>query len=468
MNCKITRRDFLNGMLICGGAALLNLPAPLRLFAQSSDRDGYGGIGDYAGYNGNTEDIVRIAHTLRDDHYKRIPSSDIVDSGENYDLVVIGGGLSGLGAAYHFKKAGGKKSKCLLLENHSIFGGAAKRNEFMVNGWKLIGPQGSNSFAVIDTPNTEGYEIYNELGVPRTFEHQELRNADRKLYFDHTNYGFMLWHDNSPTFGYYFDESVGGAHAGWVVDMWGRNLEGAPFPERVKKDVYKWRQADKRYYEGEDFEQWLDTMTYKDYLEKIMGLGAEITKFVDPVLASSIGLGSDALSAFAAYQVAMPGFQGFPRGFARRGWQGESDWHSFPGGNDGFVRHLVKTIIPKAIAGSSTFEDIMNRHINFDALDHPENSTRIRLGALVVGVEHDSDPEKSDFVWVRYVKGGKIYRLKARSVVMGSSSLVNRRIVKDLPEKYKGAYAQFYHAPSMVVNVAVTNWKPSSLNLRVV
>jgi spermidine dehydrogenase len=455
----ITRRDFLNGVLLGTGAALLDLSSPLNLLAQTYDRDGYGGIGDYAGSNGNTADIVRTAHGLRDDKYRRITSGDIVNSGEEYDVVVIGGGLSGLGAAYHLKKTAGGRWKSLILENHSIFGGVAKRNEFMVNGWKLIGPQGSNSFAVMDAPNTEGFEIYNELRIPRNFEHQELRNSDKKLYFDHTNYGFMLWHDNSPTFGYYFNESTGSDRSGWVVDMWGKDLEGAPFPERVKKDFHKWRHADIRYYEGEDFEHWLDTMTYKTYIEKIMGLSPEITKFVDPVLASSIGLGSDVISAFAAYQVAMPGFQGFPNGFTRRGWTGESNWHSFPGGNDGFVRHLVKAIIPKSIAGGSNFEDILNGHINFDALDHPENSIRLRLGTFAVGVEHVPDPKKSDFIWVSYIKGNKIYRLKARSVVMASGSLVSRRIVRDLPEEYKDAYGQFQHAPFMVANVAVTNWR---------
>ncbi|MBI5075829.1 MAG: NAD(P)-binding protein [Nitrospirae bacterium] len=454
----ITRRDFLNGTLLGAGALLLELPAPLRLFAQTSQGGGLGDIGDYVGHNGNTEDVIRAAHGLRDDRYKRIPPSEVVDTGEVYELVVIGGGLSGLGAAHQFKKAREKTWKCLMLENHSIFGGVAKRNEFMVNGHKLIGPQGSNSFAVINTPDTEGYEIYAELGIPRSFEHQELINTDKKLFFDHTNYGFMLWHDNAPTFGYFFDERKDSADSGWVIDMWGKNLERTPFPEKIKNDFYKWRRADKRYYEGEDFENWLDSMTYKDYLEKIMGLSPEITKFVDPVLASSIGLGSDVISAFGAYQVAMPGFQGFPRGFTRGGWLGESSWHSFPGGNDGFVRHLVKMIIPGAISGSSNFEDIMNRQINFEALDRLGNNIRIRLGALAVSVEHSSDPEKSDFVWVTYLKGGKIYRLKARGVVMACGSFVNRRIVIGLPGGYKEAYAQFQHAPFMIANVAVTNW----------
>jgi spermidine dehydrogenase len=455
----ITRRDFLNGALLGSGALLLELPAPLRLFAQSQKGYGLDGVGDYASSNGNTDDVIHVAHGLRNDRYKSMPLSDVTDTGEFYDLIIIGGGLSGLGAAYHFKRAGEKKWKCLILENHSIFGGAAKRNEFLVNGWRLIGPQGSNSFAVVETPNTEGYEIYADLGIPRSFEHQKLSKADKELFFDHTNYGFMLWHDNAPSFGYFFDERSAGDGSEWVVDMWKNHLKETPYSDRIRKDFFTWRQGRKTYYEGEDFEQWLDTMTYKDYVEKVMGLRAEIAKFVDPVLASSIGLGSDAISAFGAYQVAMPGFQGFPQGFTRKGWKGESDWHSFPGGNDGFVRHLIKAIIPDAIAGGVNFEDIMNRNIVFEALDRPGSRVRMRLGAFAVRVEHASDPGKSDSVQVLYTKGGRLYRIEARGVVMASGGLVNRRIVTDLPEEYKEAYAQFHHAPFMIVNVAVTNWK---------
>ena len=79
-----------------------------------------------------------------------------------------------MGAAYEFNKTSSKQAKCLILENHPIFGGAAKRNEFMVQGERLIGPQASNSFGVIDRPGIPGYDIYTELGIPTEFEYGEL------------------------------------------------------------------------------------------------------------------------------------------------------------------------------------------------------------------------------------------------------------------------------------------------------
>jgi spermidine dehydrogenase len=452
---KITRRDFLNGVLLGAGAVLLEFPAPMRLFAQERRWGDYGGTGDYSASNGNTEDVVRYAHAMRDGKYD-VTSGKAIDIQETFDLVIVGGGISGLAAALQFRRVARPGQRCLVIENHPIFGGEAKRNEFIVDGLKLIGPQGSNSFIVIDDPDAPGYEIYSELGIPRSFTYQKL-SADKKLRFDTTNFGFMLWHDSSPSFGYFFN---GPGPAGrWAADIWDRQLENTPFSEKIRKDFFTWRNSRKRYYEGTDFGRWLDTMTYKQYMETVIKLDPSISKFVDPVLAASIGLGSDVISAYGAYQVAMPGFRGFPGGSSGYARTDDSDWHSFPGGNDGFSRHFIKRLIPDAIGGKNSFGDIMNQQINFGALDRPDSAIRLRLGSLAVRLAHNTDPEKSDHVLLDYVKGGTLYRAKARAVVMANGSWVTRRIVKDLPSEYKHAYSKFYRSPFLVVNVALTNWK---------
>jgi len=458
LDSQITRRDFLNAALLGAGAALLDLPAPQYLLAQTSNLDGYGGVGDYADSNGNTENVIRLAHRIRDGYYEKLPA-DVIDTGETFDMVVIGGGMSGLGAAFHFKQASRPGQKCLIIENHPIFGGESKRNEFVVNGQKLIGPQGANSFVVIGDPDASGHEIYSELGIPKSFKYQKLDVEYKDLYFDRTNFGFMLWYDNNPGIGYFFEDSRNSASAKWESDIWNKTLDNTPFPEKIRKDFFKWRDSKERYYDGEDFEKWLDTMTYKEYIEKVIGIDPEIARFADPILASTIGLGSDAISAFGAYQVSMPGFQGFPHGFTRRARLERSEWHSFPGGNDGIMRYLVKNLIPDAINGRKTFEDILNQPVNFNALDHPENHIRIRLNSLAVQLRHNSDPDRSEYVWITYLKDNKLYRLKARSVVMASGSWVSRRIVKDIPVEYKDAFKSFCYSPMLVVNVAVNNWK---------
>jgi spermidine dehydrogenase len=462
MDQGITRRDFLNATLLGAGAALLDLPAPLQLFAQTNAGSGYGGVGDYAASHGNTEEVISLFREIQDGKYNSHPDS-FIDTKETFDLVVIGGGLSGLGAAYQFKKSARKGQKCLILENHLIFGGEAKRNEFIVNGQRLIGPQASNAFVVIDKPATSGYgdtgyEIFTELKIPKKYTYQSLISELKHLQFDRTNYGFMLWYDESPSVGYFFENNDNRGEAQWINNLWERKLKGSHYSAKAKEDFNKWRNSLKRNYSRPDYKQWLDSITYKDYLEKVMGLSPEIAKFADPVLAAALGLGCDAISAYAASRVAMPGFQGF-YGQKRRRKLDDSDWHSFPGGNDGFSRYLMKAVIPDAISGSRSFKDIHNGRVDFEALDNPDKNIRMRLGATAVRIEHFPRPEKSEYVFITYVKGGKVFRLKARKVVMASGSWMNRRVVMDLPQEYKTAFKHFYHSSVVIINVALTNWR---------
>jgi spermidine dehydrogenase len=451
---KITRRDFLNAVLLGSGALLLEWPAPMKLLAEEHGWEGFGGVGDYAASHGNTEEIVRILGNLQRGKY-RVATDKAIDTEETFDLVVVGGGLSGLGAAYQFKKAARDGQRCLIIENHPIFGGHAKRNEFMVDGYKLTGAQASNAFSVINREGRAENEIFSDLKIPRTFTYQELNPGLDQLQFDRTSYGFMLWQDISKSVGFFFEREKS---AEWVVDPWGKNLKQTPYSRKVKRDFQTWRNTEEQYYRRSNFKQQLDSITYKEYLEKKVRLSAEIPDFANPILASALGLGSDAISAYGAYQIGMPGFKGLGRWTGTRRLD-ETDWHAFPGGNDGFTRYLVKELIPGAIDGGYSFDEILNRPVNLNALDRPSNAVSMRLRSMVVKVEHTPSPEGSDHVIVTYVKNGKTYRLRAKAVVMASAGWTNSHAVIDLPDEYKSAYENFFYSPVLVVNVALTNWR---------
>ena len=135
---KITRRDFVNGVLAGSGAALLNPGVAYSAIARNLNRVddswyGFGGVGDYAPSHGNTPEVVNTAHRLRDGEFASLSASLPID--EEYDLVIVGGGMAGLGAAWHFKKNARPGQKCLMLDNHPLFGGEAKENEFEVNNY---------------------------------------------------------------------------------------------------------------------------------------------------------------------------------------------------------------------------------------------------------------------------------------------------------------------------------------------
>ncbi len=450
---SITRRDFLNGALLGAGALLLELPAPLRLFAQSQSDYDFSGIGDYVLSNGNTDTVIKAFMAIEKGDYTSL-IQDAINAGETYDLVIVGGGLSGLGAAYEFNKSSSKKAKCLILENHPIFGGAAKRNEFMVQGERLIGPQASNAFGVIDRPGIPGYDIYSELGIPTEFEYAEFPSQLKPLDFDTTNFGYRLWFD-SKSIGHYYPSQEQDTPGRWAAGFWENRLAGTPYSEKVRNDFLRWRNITDRQYDGDDYGRWLDSMTYKHYLEKILKLDPELTRYADPVLASVVGLGCDVISAYAARQVSMPGFPEFQGHRSLK----NSHWHSFPGGNDGFARYFIKALIPDAIAGGKSFADIQNGLVRFPAFDRETNKIRIRLGSSVVRVEHDNNTAKEKTSTVTYLRDGRLYCLKARSVIMACGSRLSRKVVSGLPVGHLDAYSQFHVSPILVANVAITNWR---------
>ena len=149
MNREISRRDFMNSTLLASSTALLSGLIPHQLLAQRGKEGftGYGGTGDYAASNGNTFEVMAAGHQIRD-HLFVNPPLAAEDTGEIFGVAIVGGGLSGLATALYVQQKA-PRATSLILENHPIFGGEAKRNEFMVDGHRLIAPQGSDHF---DTP----------------------------------------------------------------------------------------------------------------------------------------------------------------------------------------------------------------------------------------------------------------------------------------------------------------------------
>lgn len=474
MDREITRRDFLNSIALGAGSALMGAAAP-ALAQRAGERTdpetvarawtGPGGVGDYARSNGNTWDVVAAGHGIRDAQFEqRIASATATN--EIYDLVIVGGGFAGVIGAYTFLKATQRRRPVLLLDNHPLLGGEAKRNEFIVRGHRLIGPQGSNE---ADVPNS-GWrgEMWRDIGLPASvsdFEFATLR-ADRRamdLPLDNYHYYFS---DVSENYGFFFEEPS--PH--WVRNPWGNELKNTPWPEAVRRDMLRWRDEVLQPFDANDeqLERWLDTMTYEEYLVRHCKLNPAVARYADPFLAAGAGLGCDALSAYVAYYFNFPGFTGLSRKrpVSRRGaadrMLAEASVrrmpYSFPGGNDAILRALIKWLNPDAIEGTTSFADMHNGRIRFDELDRPGDACRMRAGATVVRVEHDPDARRKSAT-ITYLKDGKLFSVSARTVIYAGASWTGKRVITRLPPAYRAAMESFHRSPILVVNVALDNWR---------
>lgn len=449
MDRRICRRDFLNSTLLASGSLLLSPLAPNDLLAQGKDWTGYGGVGDYHNSNGNTAEVMDAGHKIRDRVFDSAPANAL-DTGETFDCVVVGGGISGLAGALFFHKQTGGKRSCLVLENHPMFGGEAKRNEFIVDGQRLMAPQGSDHFQ-IPYPFSSIARFYDLIGIDwHLFKYQTWESSSPEIPLGRTFEAMP-----SPV-GYFFGQKFGQTPGKWLIDPEKNQFRGAPIPTAMKKELLQWRKRSSNPantpvidYPGDATSRRMDSMTVEEHLME-QGLSRETIRTMLSDEGSGFGLGPDVLSAYTTYAFdELHSVDDTP----------ETGWYAFPGGNAGIARHIVKTLIPDSIAGRHTLSAICENKVNFAALDRKDQPARVRLGATVVRVEHQGQPNSSPFVWVTYTQGGKVYRLKARSVVMAGGCWTTKLAVRDLPANLREAYAQFYRSPCMIANVAVRNWR---------
>jgi spermidine dehydrogenase len=258
-------------------------------------------------------------------------------------------------------------------------------------------------------------------------------------------------------YGIFFGAKFGHKPGLWVIDPLRRSLEGAPLPERTRAEWLKvmsgaarpgWHEP-RPQYDGDPVSRQLDTITLEDHLMDRYGVSRDTVRTYLSDEGSGFGLGPDALSAFALYAPDM--LHPLP--------DDDGGDQMFPGGNAGFARLITKTLIPGSISGGNTVEEVCRGAVNFGILDRRGSPTRIRLNSTAVWVQHDGDAAKAETVTVAYAQGEKVYRVKARSVVMAGGSWTTRHIVRDLPAAQREAYGEFYRSPAMMANVAVRNWK---------
>jgi spermidine dehydrogenase len=339
----------------------------------------------------------------------------------------------------------------LVLENHPIFGGEAKRNEFEVDGKQLIAHQGSAIYFV-PYPHSVIGRFYESIGLsaPR-LEYQRWEGPGKLGRTPYETADLA-----SGQYGYWFAAPTGGREGIWVMDPLKSQLKGAPLSESARGELLRWFGGNPGvtdtppHYEGDAISRHLDSITLEQHYMNRFGIGQEtVRKYLSSVEGGAYGLGPDALSAYTDYAFDL---------LHPLGDESESA-QMFPGGNAAIARLMVKTLNPAAIDGEHTLEGVHRGRVRFDLLDTPDCAARLRLSSTVVSVRHNGDSKVADSLSVVYLRGGRLYRVKARSAVMAGGSWTAKHIVTDLPAEQANAYAQFHRSPCLMANVAVRNWR---------
>jgi spermidine dehydrogenase len=456
----ITRRDFLDGVALTAGAMASGLlPTAIATAEEAAAQDAAGYYPpSLTGLRGNHPGSFEAAHALRDNDFWTQAGAPI-GTGEIYDLVIVGGGISGLAAA-HFYRAKRPRARILILDNHDDVGGHAKRNEFMLGGRLALMNGGTY---LIDSPRpyspiADG--LLRALGVDpvalsKKCAHQGFyasRGLARGIFFDRETFGA---------------DKLVVARKGAA---WRDVLADAPLSEHARSDVVRIEEGTTDYFPGlssAEKKARLSRISYRDFLRDIVKADPAALALYQARPHGEWGVGADAVSALDVWAFDFPGFRGLrleggsaPRmGYTAAGYaDGGSYTFHFPDGNASIVRLLVRNLIPSSLPGTSA-EDIVAARLDYAQLDRAHAPVRIRLNATAVQVRHRGDPASADDVEIVYARDGALSSVRARACVLACYNMVIPYLCPELSERQKEALHYASKIPLIYASVAVSNWR---------
>lgn len=455
---SITRRDFLGGLALGVGATALT---PLELLAQTPGSAA--ASGHYppllSGLRGSHAGAFEVAHAVSWQGVRYPRPKDQTDA--TYDLVVVGGGISGLAAASFYRQQAGPDARILILDNHDDFGGHAKRNEFQVDGQRLIGYGGSQS---IDTPSSYSpvsAQLLRDAGIhterfydyfdQQLFAEQALGTG---LYFSAERYGKAMTRPHFKPPRWQTGKSISDRELHATIGSY-------PLPEDARTALLTLLTEPRDYLTGLSRDEkiaFLRSTSYRDFLLQTVRTPEPVYLLLRDTMRGLWGVGYDALSALEGYRYGAPGTQQLGIGALheeKTDHQSEPYIFHFPDGNAGVARALVRQLIPGALSGTG-MEDLVLPKVDYAALDRAGNRTRLRLNSTAVEARHSGDGSSVD---ISYVRGGEVYRVRGKHTIMACYNNILPHIVPELPQEQIEAIAYASKVPLVYMSIAVRNWR---------
>jgi spermidine dehydrogenase len=472
MGRKITRRDLINGVAMTIGATAL--PHGLRSQAAGLDEPqnapGYDPPAK-TGMRGTHEGSYTVAHSVRDgsfwDHAGAAEAT-----GESYDLVVVGGGISGLSAARFFRQAAGPGAKVLILDPLDDFGGHAKRNEFNVGGTKMLGFGGTYAIESPEVYSPVAKGVVRDLGIDvesfsRVRDNKLFPSLglEPKIFFDRETFGTdKLIVNPAPIWG-------GKPSATSEEDVWRRFSTEAPLNDKAKADYRRLFTSSADLLPGlssDEKKAKLARMSYASYLADLCKVDPQVVALLQAYPQPLYGIGIDAVSAQDAWGLGLPGFDGLKLspgagpGMGRDAIPNEAAekyFFHFPDGNASIARLLVRSLIPEAVPGNSA-QDIVTSQLKYDRLDRAGSPVRIRLSSTVVQVRHVGDPATAHEVEISYSEQGRLKTMRAGHCILACWHTMIPYLTSELPDEQAKALRDAEKVPIVYTNVALRHWRP--------
>ena len=452
-------------MAIGAGGVLLNASGvELRpsIADSASVTSGPGGLPDYypptlTGMRGSHEGSFEVAHALawrgeKPTQYERLD--------EHYDLIVVGTGMSGLAAAWYYRKKMGADSRILLLDNHDDFGGHAKRNEFHHAGRMVLSLGGAQNLENPGDYSDAAAGLLADIGLDRdAFDAMDANTPEDFLLGGklHANIGMTVPGPDGHL-------TVGGH---WMKFMHGRGdyreaVRALPIPPDEQDKLIDFFGGERDYLDGLSLTEkydYVNSVSYNRFLVDRVGLAEETLPILTAhmfILNGPSGWNHTVVEALAS---------GAP-GLRAMGWLANiaeslaamfvdelAEVRMFPDGNASIARLLVQKLVPDVAPDMKGFEDVAIARFDYGALDLVDQPTRIRLNSTVVGVR-EADAGQ---VQVDYVTHGRPQRISASHCILACYNSLIPHLCPQMSEQQKEGLRYGVKVPFVYANVLLDN-----------
>ena len=442
MNRDITRRDFIHNLSLASLGLTLNANALAQDITGNLDaaEEYYPPV--RTGMRGSHPGAFEVAHALAREG-RKFPEP--VDLDEDYDLIVVGGGISGLAAAYYYRKQFGAESRILILENHDDFGGHAKRNEFHQGGRMRLSWGGTMN---LEYPmfSDAVHALLKELGIDieellagYEFAYGSGPKGSPSTYFDAETYG-----RNELIHGCSF-------RAG-RSDDWDSMIDRFPISRKSRESLKSFYARRENVFEGKsdaEVSEILRGISYTGFLKKYGGLTEEAANLFIKTTHGYWGVGADTLSTAECIGAGLPIMHllGQPELSGSGEDNPGGNVAMFPDGNASIARLLVQALIP-AVAPGSNASTIALAHFDYSRLDEAAHPVRLRLNSTVVNVSN-----REGGTVASYMNGGRLWRVKSKHTVLACYHCIIPHVCPELPPEQKEAQRYQVKRPLILTNV---------------